>query len=88
LQIRRISINGRDYVLANPNTAAQLLLDIESAARSGPAWVTIPVRETNPPKVLITSNVECFLEILEIPDEDPETEGAAIAFDLNWPAGL
>lgn len=85
MQVRRISINGHHFALTNPETAATMLKEIEAAARSGPAWVTIPVRETNAPKVLITAQVDCFLEILEIPDEDPEVDGAALAFGLEWP---
>jgi hypothetical protein len=46
------------------------------------------VRETHPPKVLITSSVDCFLEVLEIPDEDPETDGAAQFFSIDWPTDL
>jgi hypothetical protein len=69
--------NRRDSVLTNLDSAAQMLREIETAARSAPAWVTIPVRETNPPKALLTSNVECFLEVPEIPGEDPERDGAA-----------
>jgi hypothetical protein len=85
MQVRRITINGRDFVLVDPDAAATMLQEIEAGARTGAAWVTIPVRETNPPKVLITSRVVCFLEVLEVPDEDPEVEGAARAFAFDWP---
>lgn len=85
MQVRRITINGRAFVLVNPDAAAEMLRSIQEAAASGPRWVTIPVRETNPPQVLITSTVDCFLEVLEIPDEDPETPGAAQAFAADWP---
>jgi hypothetical protein len=85
MQVRRITINGRQFVLQNPESASRMLTEIEDAARKGPAWVTIPVREAHPPRVLVTAAVDCFLEVLEIPDEDPETEGAALAFGLAWP---
>jgi hypothetical protein len=86
MQVRRITINGRIFVLTNPDSAAQMLQEIETAARTSPAWVTIPVRETNPPKVLVTAAIDCFLEVLDIPDEDPEATGAALAFDIDWPS--
>jgi hypothetical protein len=85
MQVRRITINGRAFVLVNPESAAKMLTAIEAAARNGPAWVTIPVRETHPPQVLVTANSDCFLEVLDIPDEDPEVENAALAFALDWP---
>jgi hypothetical protein len=85
VQVRRITINGRPFVLVHPESAAQMLAEIEDAARNGPAWVTIPVRERHPPQVLITAQVDCFLEVLDIPDEDPDAEGAAVAFSVDWP---
>ena len=85
VEVRRVTINDRQYVLVHPEAAARMRREIEDAARSGAAWVTIPVRESNPPEVLITAHVTCFFEVLEVPDEDPETEGAALAFDKNWP---
>jgi hypothetical protein len=62
-----------------------MLEQIQAASRSGGGWVTIPVRETHPPKVFVTPNVVVFLDILEVPDEDPEVDGAALAFALDWP---
>ena len=88
MQVRRITINGRVFVLTDPVAAARMLTRIEAAASGAPAWVTIPVRETHPPKVLITSMVDCFLEVLEIPDEDPDVDGAAQFFSLDWPTDI
>lgn len=85
MEVRRITINGRPYVLVQPDSAARMLREIEEAARSGPSWVTIPVRETDPPQVLITANVDAFVEVLDIPDEDPLGDGAAHAFHTDWP---
>lgn len=85
MEVRRITINDRAFVLVDPTLAARMLEEIERAAAGAPAWVTIPVRETNPPKVLITSHVDCFVEVLDIPDEDPATDGAALAFGADWP---
>lgn len=85
MQIRRITLNGRVSGLANPGTAAKMLHEIETAAKGRPAWVTIPIRETNQPQALITGTVDCFIEILDVPDEDPEVLGAAIAFGVYWP---
>jgi len=85
VEVRRITINGRTYVLVQPDTAARMLREIEDAARTGPRWVTTPVGETNPPQVLITPNVDCVVEVLDIPDEDPAGEGAAHAFHADWP---
>jgi hypothetical protein len=86
--VRRVTVNGRSFVLVDPTTAAQMLAEIEAAAAGTPAWVTIPVRETHPPRVLVTPNVDCYLEIVDIPDEDPDLDGSAIAFDLDWPGTL
>ena len=88
MQVRRITINGRVFVLTDPVAAARMLTRIENAAAGAPTWVTIPVRETHPPKVLITPMVDCFLEVLEIPDEDPEVDGAAQFFSLDWPTDV
>ena len=85
--VRRVTINGRTYVLFDPTSAAKMLREIEEAAHSGPGWVTIPVREMHQPQVLITAHVDCFIETLEIPDEDPSVDDAAIAFDVDWPLG-
>ncbi len=85
MDVRRITINGRQFVLVNPESASRMMTEIEDAARNGPAWVTIPVREVHPPTVLITPAVDVFVEVLEIPDEDPEIDGAALAFADNWP---
>jgi hypothetical protein len=88
MQVRRITINGRSFVLTDPVAAAGMLTRIEAAAAGAPSWVTIPVRETHQPKVLITPMVDCFLEVLEIPDEDPDVDGAAQFFSLDWPMDL
>ena len=88
MQVRRITINDRTFVLVDPTAAARMMEQLEAAAGGTPAWVTIPVRETHPPKVLITSHAVCFVEILDIldiPDEDPDTDGAALAFGADWP---
>jgi hypothetical protein len=85
VQVRRITINDREFVLVDPTAAARMMEQIEAALVGKPAWVTIPVRETNPPKVFITAHAVCFVEVLDIPDEDPETVGAALAFNENWP---
>jgi hypothetical protein len=86
VDVRRVTINGRAFALVDPESAARMLRDIETAARTGPAWVTIPVRESHPPQVLITSHTDCFLEVLDIPDEDPQVPGAALAFATDWPS--
>jgi hypothetical protein len=88
MQVRRVTINGRAFVLTDPAAAARMLTTIEAAAAGRPAWVTIPVREPHPPKVLITATVDCFLEVLDIPDEDPDADGAAQFFSLDWPTDL
>jgi len=88
MQVRRITINGRVFVLTDPVAAARMLTRIEAAAAGPPSWVTIPVRAPHPPKVLITSMVDCFLEVLEIPDDDPDVDGAAQFFSLDWPTDL
>ena len=85
MEVRRVTINDRQYVLVQPESAARMREEIQEAARSGPAWVTIPVREENPPEVLITPHVTCFFEVLEIPDEGPEAQHSATAFPASWP---
>ena len=87
MQVRRITINGRVFVLADPIAAARTLTTIEAAAAGPPAWVTIPVREQHPPRVLVTSAVDCFLEVVDVPDEDPDADGAE-CFSLDWPMDL
>lgn len=88
MQVRRITINGRVFVLTDPVAAARMLTRIEAAAAGAPAWVTVPVRGAHQPKVLITPAVDCLLEVLEVSDEAPEADGAAPCFSLDWPAEL
>jgi hypothetical protein len=76
VQVTRISINGREFGVIDPEAAQQVLRDIEAAATNGSAWVTIPIRETNAPRVLVTPHVDCFVEVLELPDDDPEADAA------------
>jgi hypothetical protein len=86
MQVRRITINDRAFVLVDPESATKMLREIEAAARSGAAWVTIPVRESFPPQVFITPAANCFMEVIEVPDEDPDVDGAAIEFPYDWPS--
>lgn len=88
MQLRRITINGRAFVLPDPVTAERMLARIQAAASGPPAWVTIPVRDPHQPKVLITPSVDCILEVLEIPDEEPATEDWARFLPVDWPMDL
>ena len=88
MQVRRFTINGRVFVLTDADAAAGVRSSIEAAAAGAPAWVAIPVREPDPPEVLITPAVDCFLEVVEVPDEDPDVDDAARFIALDWPTDL
>jgi hypothetical protein len=88
MQVRRITINGRTFVLTDPIAEARMLTTIEAAVSGPPAWVTIPIRQEHQPQVLVTAAVDCFLEVLDVPDEEPEDEGAEQFFSFEWPMDL
>jgi hypothetical protein len=85
VRIRRITINGRVFVLTEPEAAARTLAEIAAAAAGAPAWVTIPVRGPEPPQVLITPTADCLLEVIDIPDEDADVDGSEQFLSLDWP---
>ncbi len=80
----QLTVADRVFLLASSEEAQRVETAMEQAVRSGGAFVPLELVGSRAVRVLVSPGVVAYLEIVEIPEDQPAGDGAEFTSLHDW----
>ncbi len=80
----QLTIADRVFLLASPEEAERVEKAMEQAVRSGGAFVPLELVGSRTVRILVSPGVVAYLEVVDIPEDQPAGDGTEFSTLHDW----